>query len=133
MIGQTHARGGTLGLLMSDVSDQLQATVVPPLGNSDHSLLSIALSMAQAVPNLCVSRRVVLKHHGNWIAVCDAIHKLSWRSIWSSDNPIEILNLHSPLLEERFVLTKVIQVGNKDLPWFNGNCRRAFDLEAHLR
>ena len=119
---------------MSDVSDLLQATVVAPLGNSDQSSLSIALSMAQAVPNLCVSRKVVLKHQVNWIVVCDAIHKLSWRrSIWSSDNPIEILNLHSPLLEERFVPIKVIQVGNKALSWFYGNCRRAFDLEAHLR
>ena len=39
------------------------------------------------------------------------------------------------LLVERFVPTKVIRVRNKDKPWFNGDCRRAFDLkqEATLR
>ena len=32
-------------------------------------------------------------------------------------------------------MTKVICVHNKDKPWFNDDCRHAFDLkqEAHLR
>ena len=62
MIGRTHARGGTLDLLMTDVPDLVWVAVVAPLGSSGHSLLSIAISMAQAIPNLCVSRRVLLKH-----------------------------------------------------------------------
>ena len=73
VIGPTHARGGTLDLLMSDVPDLVQVTVVEPLGSSDHSSLSTAISMAQAVPGLCVSRKVFLKHRVNWTAVCDAI------------------------------------------------------------
>ena len=38
------------------------------------------------------------------------------------------------LLVERYVPTKVILVLNKDKPWFDDQCRRAFDLkqEAHL-
>ena len=42
--------------------------------------------------------------------------------------------MHLSLLDERFVLTKVIRVRNKDKPWFNDDCRRAFDLkqEVHL-
>ena len=72
-----------------------------------------------AIPNLCVSRRVILKHRGNWAAVCDAIDVLPWRSIWSPDNPVERLNVHLSLLVERFVPTKVIRVRNKDKPWFN--------------
>ena len=35
--GSTHARGGTLDLLMTDVPDLVQAAVVAPIGNSDHS------------------------------------------------------------------------------------------------
>ena len=62
VIGPTHARGGTLGLLMTDVRDLVWAAVVARLGSSDHSSLSIAISMALAIPNLCVSRRVLLKH-----------------------------------------------------------------------
>ena len=110
-------------------------TVVAPLGSTDHSSLSAAISMAQDIPNLCVSRRLILKHRVNWTAVCDAISELPWRSIWSSDNPVERLNVHLTLLVERFVSTNVIRVLNQDKPWFNGDCRRAFDpkQEAHLR
>ena len=58
----TQARGGTLALLMTDVPDAVQVAVVAPIGNSDHSSLSTVISMDQAVPNLCVSRKVFLKH-----------------------------------------------------------------------
>ena len=112
VIGPTHAPGGTLDLLMTDVRDLVRVAVVAPLGRSDHSSLSIAISMAQAIPNLCVSRRVLLKHRVNWTAVCDAIGVLPWRSIWSADNPVERLNVHLSLLVERFVPTKVIRVSN---------------------
>ena len=78
VIGPTHARGGTLDLLMTDVPDLVWDAVVAPLGRSDHSSLSIAISMAQNIPNLCVSRRVLLKHRANWSAVCDAIGVLTW-------------------------------------------------------
>ena len=78
MIGLTHACGGTVDLLMTDVPDLVQVTVVAPLGSSNHSSLSIAISMAQAIPNLCVSRRVLLKHQVNWTAVCDATGVLPW-------------------------------------------------------
>ena len=36
----------------------IRVAVVAPIGNSDHSLLSAVTSAAQAVPNLCVSRKV---------------------------------------------------------------------------
>ena len=51
VVGTTHARGGPLDLLMTDVRDFL----------------------TQAVPNLCVSRKVFLKHQVNWNTLCGAI------------------------------------------------------------
>ena len=47
---------------MTDVPDLVRVAVVAPIGNSDHSSLSAVISMAQAVTNLCVSRKVFLKH-----------------------------------------------------------------------
>ena len=49
--------------------------------------------MAQAFPNLCVSRKVFLKHQVNWNAVCGAMQDLSRHNIWTADNPIEVLLL----------------------------------------
>ena len=37
VIGPTHARGGTLDLLMTDVPGLVRVAVVAPIGNSDHS------------------------------------------------------------------------------------------------
>ena len=90
--------------------------------------------MAQAIPNLCVSRRVLLKHRVNWSAFCDAIGVLPWRSIWSADNPVERLNVHLSQLVERFVQTKVIHVRNNDKPWFDDDGMLVFDIRqgAHL-
>ena len=96
--GPTHARGGTLGVLMTDVPDLVWVDVVAPIGNSDHSSLSAVISMAQAVPNLCVSRKVFLKHQVNWNTVCGAIRELPWRNIWLSDNPLQVLSEHLSLL-----------------------------------
>ena len=59
--------------------------------------------MAQAVPNLCVSRKVFLKHQVNSNTVCCAIRELPWRNIWLSDIPVEVLNEHFSLLVGRYV------------------------------
>ena len=64
-VGPTRARGGTLDLLMTDVPDLVRVAVQAPIGNSDHSSLSAVISMAHAVSNLCVSRKVFLKHQVN--------------------------------------------------------------------
>ena len=90
--------------------------------------------MDQAVQNLCVSRKVSLKHQVNSTTVCGAIRELPWCSIWLSDNPVEVLNEHLSLLVGRYVLTKVIRVRKKDKPCFDDQCRHAFVLkqEAHF-
>ena len=50
VVGPTHARGGTLDFLMTDVPDLVRVAVVAPIGNSDHFSLSAVISMAHAVP-----------------------------------------------------------------------------------
>ena len=62
VVGPTHARGGIPDLLMTDVPDIIRVAVVAPIGNSDYSSLSAVISTAQAVPNLCVSMKIFLKH-----------------------------------------------------------------------
>ena len=45
------------------------------------------------------------------------------------------MNEHLSLLVGRYVPTNIIHVRNKDKPWFDELCRRAFELkqEAHIR
>ena len=84
-------------------------TITPsftPIGNSDYCSLSAVISMAQAVPNLCVSRTVFLKHQVNWNTVCGAIQDLSWCNICLADYPVEVLNEHLSLLLRHYVPTR---------------------------
>ena len=97
VVGPTHARGGTLDLLKTDVPVLVRVAVAAPIGYSDQSSLSAVISMAQAVPNLCVSRKIFLKQQVNWNTVCGAIRELPWHNIWLSDNPVEVLNEHLSL------------------------------------
>ena len=135
VVSPTHACGGTLDLLMTDVLDLVRVAVVAPIDNSDYSSLSAVILMAQAIPNLCVNLKLFLKHQVNWNTVCGAIQELPWRNIWLSDNPSEVLNKHISLLVGRYVPTKDILVQNKDKLWFDDQCRHAFGLkqEAHLQ
>ena len=96
VVDTIHAHGGTLDLMKTDVPDLGQVAVVIPIVNSDHCSLLAVISMAQVVPNLCVSRKVFLKHRVNWNTVCGAIQDLPWHNIWLPDNPVEVLNKHVP-------------------------------------
>ena len=112
----THASGGTLDLLMTDVPDLVWVAVVAPIGNLDHSSFSAVISVALPVTNLCVSRKIFLKHQVSWNTVCGTTQDLPWRNVWSIDNPVEILNEHLSLLVGCYVPTKVVRVHNKDEP-----------------
>ena len=120
---------------MTDVPDLVRVAVAAPIGNSDRSSLSAVISMAQAVPNWCVSRKVFLKDQVNWNTICGSIRELPGRNIWLSDNNVEVLNERLSLLVGRYIPTKIIRVRNKDKPWIDDKCRHAFGLnqEAHLR
>ena len=87
---------------MTDVPDRVRVSVVAPIGNNDHFSLLAVVSMAQAVPNLCVSRKVFLNHQVNWKTVCGAIQNLPWRNIRSADDHVEVLNEHLLLVVGRF-------------------------------
>ena len=60
VVGPTHVRGGTLDLLTTDVPELVRVAILMPIGNSNHSSLSVVISMVQAVRNLCVNRKVFL-------------------------------------------------------------------------
>ena len=60
--------------------------------------------MAEAVPNLCVSRKVLVKPLVNWNAVCGAMQDLPWHNISSADKPVKVVNEHLSLLVGRYGL-----------------------------
>ena len=100
-----HACGGTLDLRITDVPDLVWFAVLAPIGYSDHSSLSMVISTAQAVPNLCVCRTVFPKYQVIWNTVFSATQDLPSRNIRSADNPDNISNEQLSLLVGRYVPT----------------------------
>ena len=76
VVASTHARGETFDFLMTDVHDLVRVAIVESICNSDHLSLSVVISMAYAVLNLCVSRKFFLKRQVNWNAVCGTIRNI---------------------------------------------------------
>ena len=126
---------GTLDLLMTDVPGLVQFIVEAHIDNADHIPLVAIISMAAAVPKLCVSMKAFLKHKVNWNTVCGKIQDLHLRNSWLADNPVEVLNHHLPLLFGRYVPTKVIRLCNNDKSRYDDQCSCDFGLkqEAHIR
>ena len=77
---------------MTDFAYLVRDAVAASIGNTDHSSLSAVISIAQVVPNLCVSKKVILKHKVNWNTVCGAMHVLSRQNVCFADNNLEVLN-----------------------------------------
>ena len=67
----TFARGSHV--VQHGPPDLVRVAVLAPTGNSDHSSLLAVISMARAVPNLCVSMKVFLIHLVDCNPVCGAI------------------------------------------------------------
>ena len=126
IVGPIYVRRGTLHLLMTDVRDLVRVAVVAPIGNSDHSSLSAVISMAQVVPNLSLSRKVLMKHQVNWNTACGAIRGLPWRNIWIADNPVEVLNEYLSLLVGSYMYQPRSSVCATRI---SEQCRNAFSLK----
>ena len=133
--GPTHALGGALDLLFTDVPELAKVSVVAPIGSSDHSALSISLEIRQRVPEFTIRREVLLKSRADWDAIANDISSLPWRDIRRAPGPgSEIDRYISGIVRSR-VPYRVITVRSRDKPWFDDSCRRAYQLkqEAYKR
>ena len=111
VVGPTHARGGTFDLLITDVPDLVRIAVVASTGNSDNSSLSAVISMVRAVSNMCISRKIFLKHQVIWNTVCDEIQDLPLRK---KIVLLTILLRVGMSICQGYEPTNVIRVHNKD-------------------
>ena len=133
--GPTHAFGGALDLLFTDVPELTHVSVVAPIGGSDHSTLSIKLNIRQHVPEFVVRREVYLKSRADWDGITKALSSLPWCDIRRSDDPGSELDRHVSDVVRSYVPSRIITVRSRDKPWFDDSCRRVYQLkqEAYRR
>ena len=122
----THQSGNTLDLVFTDVTGVVTCGVGSPVGSSDHSLIKINVDMDQVVPDVNFSRKVYLKSRADWNVISQDLMALSWSDIYRSPNIIECLNDHFNTIIERRIPSKLLRFRLKDKPWFNADCKLAY-------
>ena len=131
----THRLGGVLDLVFTDTPGLCNVSVGSRIGRSDHSFVSVVLSTSIKVPQFCVSRLVHQKSRIQWDALEQDVQSIPWSAILRSENPVRELNGQLQTIVAARIPTVTIRVRNNDKPWFDENCRRAFDAKqtAFLR
>ena len=118
-----------LQLVLTNVPDLCNVHVHGNVGRSDHASLGVALNSSPAVAGFDVARRVLLKSRVNWNAVCEALSGLNWRNIFRSPTMVHDFDREVSGIMERFVPMVTVRRRGVDAAWFNGDCRRAFELK----
>ena len=126
--GPTHRAGGVFDLVLTNFLYLCDVHVHGNVGRSDHALLGVVLNLSPTVAGFDVARRVTPKSRVNWNAVCKALSGLNWRSILRSPTIVQDFDMEVSRIKERFVPTVTVRRGG-DAAWFDGDCRRAFDLK----
>ena len=125
--GATHQGGGVLDLVLTNVPDLCDVQVGSPIGNSDHSYLSVVLTTNVRAPSFCVSRTVYQKSRINWDNVVSDVMGLSWSDVRRSENCVEALDTALLGIINARVPKVTVRTRRGDYPWFDDECRRAFD------
>jgi hypothetical protein len=127
--GPTHNAGNLLDLAMTDTPDLVKVRICPPLGSSDHNCVRTSLQVEQVV-SVPDSRRVVyLKSRAEWNGLLGAVLQFPWSRILASHDPVVELDRHTATAIERFVPKSTLLLRSRDKPWFDVECRRAFDAK----
>ena len=125
----THQSGNCLDLVFTDVSGIVTCGVGSPVGSSDHSLIKINVELDQVVPDISFSKKVYLKSRADWTGICNDLIALHWSDIYRSQNVIECLNDQLGSIIERRIPSKILRFRIKDKPWFNADCKLAYQLK----
>ena len=123
----THIHGNPLDLLLTDVPGLVSVEVLGPLGTSDHSVLSVRVQLSQSFPEVTVNREVYLKNRVDWAAVELDVRNIDWAGVFADDCPVSALNTKLLGILKHRVPVKRLRIRANDKPWFDAECRRAYD------
>ena len=82
--GSTHRTSGVLDLVLTNVQDLCNVSVLGNVGRSDHTLLGIALNLSTIIAGFDVAHRVPLKTRVNSNGVCETLSEFNLRNIFMS-------------------------------------------------
>ena len=125
----THVHGNRLDLLLTDVPGLVSVEVLGPIGTSDHSALSVKLQLSQSFPEFTVEKEVFLKNRVDWDRVALDVRNMCWTDIFASQCPVSALNTGLLGILRRRVPVRKLRIRSNDKPWFDAECRGAYDLK----
>ena len=125
--GSTHNSGNCLDLVLTDIPGVVEASILAPIGTSDHNAISCKIALEFVTPDITIARQVYLKSRVNWDNVCMEVDSIQWNTIFSSNDPVLALNTSLLDILHRRVPSKIIKSRIRDKAWFNEDCKRAYD------
>ena len=125
--GPTHREGNCLDLLFTDVPGLVSASIGTPVGRSDHCLISCDIKVVQNISNITISKKVYIKSRANWDTISGDIANISWPQIFNDNDPASRLNSILVDIIDRRIPSRILRHRQKDKPWFNDTCQRAYD------
>ena len=125
--GPTHNSGNCLDIVLTNMPGVVEASVLAPIGTSDHNAIHCKICLEFTIPDITISRQVYLKSRVNWDNVCMDVDRIHWNTIFKSNDPVLALNTCLLEILHRRVPSKIIKSRIKDKAWFDNDCRRAYD------
>ena len=125
--GPTHRDGGVLDLVLTNAPDLCRVEIGSSVGRSDHASLHLSLNLVEVVPSFDVAFKVPLKSRVNWERVRESLASIQWGAIFRSRSMIDDLESQLLGIVERFVPMATVRRRMGDSPWFDNECRRAFE------
>ena len=128
LVGEpTHISGNCLDLLITDAPGVCRVSVQPQIGSSDHFAVSAKVQLNSPLPDFTVSRKVNMLSRVNWDTLSGELLSVDWKGIIDYHSPAEKFNEVVGGIISRHVPTKLIKLRSRDRPWFNEECRVAFN------
>ena len=126
----THRVCDVWDLVLTNVPDLSNVNVQGNVGRSDHASPRVTLNLSPTVAGFDVAHRVPLKCRFNCNAVCEALSGLkNWRTIFRSPTMVRDFDLKVSRFIKRFVPMVTVRRSGEDHAWFDGDCKRAFELK----
>ena len=120
---------GPLDLFLTSHPGQYTINIKPPLGTSDHNLISTSCPMAHNPPSNSSNRRLWHFSSANWHDIRQFYHDFPWNDfVFRSRDPSECALLFTEVLVagmEAYVPFSFAKSSSSCKPWFDRSCSEA--------
>ena len=103
------------GLLLTDAPGVVDCVVDTPLGNSDHSSISVTLQLGFCIPSITFLSQIFLKSRVDWSRIHQDLQEFTWGNVYNRPDSVNAYNnlLISIISKRVLIKIKIRQLTDK--------------------